>query len=251
MARQGVDWEEMFKELVVFCEQQGHCKVPAAYKKNPQLGRWVAVQRYRRKLGEVTAKQIERLDKLGFEWSPTGRVWDAMFERLLKFKKKQGHCDVPSQWERDTNLATWVSNQRHRNKMGTLDPKRVKRLKEIGFAWSVYGKDRVRKKSFIKAQENPETTNKKASDAEERLYHVISEYIQYNGIGPVPPKLGKCIQQRGGEYPPYIPLPNRPLLFKMSGENGRSVKIKWDGKGALPADVHDYLNENGVLPSHD
>jgi hypothetical protein len=250
MARQCVDWEEMFKALTSFCKQQGHCKVPANWKKNPQLGRWVAMQRYRRKLGELTAKEIERLDKLGFEWSPTGRVWDAMFERLLKFKKSQGHCDVPSQWARDLNLATWVSNQRHRNKKGALDPERVKRLNAIGFAWAVYGKDKTRKVSKGK-DAPPETAQAKVPDTEERLYHVVSEYIQYNGVGPLPAKLEKYIQQRGGVYPPYIPLPNRPLVFRMNGEHGGGRKIEWGGKGLLPADVRDYLNENGVLPPHD
>lgn len=248
MARQCVDWEEMFKALTAFCKEQGHCKVPANWKKNPQLGRWVAVQRYRRKLGEVTARQVERLDNLGFEWAPTSRVWDAMFARLLKFKKRQGHCDVPSQWAGDLNLATWVSNQRHRKKKGSLDPERVKRLNEIGFAWAVYGKERTRESKPVKVQKVA-VSQEKAQNVEERLYHVISEYIQYNGIDPMPAKLGKYIQQRG-DYPPYIPLPNRPLVFKMGGDHA-GIKVKWEGKGPLPDDVRDYLNENGVLPPHD
>lgn len=249
MARQGVDWDEMYKELVVFCRQQGHCRVPANWKKNPQLGRWVAMQRYRRKLGEVTARQVERLDKLGFVWSPTDRMWNAMFERLLKFQKKQGHCDVPSQWGRDLNLANWVANQRHRHKMGTLAPDRIKRLNTIGFAWSVYGKSKARK---TKAGRVPvvEAAPKAAPDTEERLYHVVSEYIQYNGNGPVPERLAKFMRQRGEGFPPYIPLPSRPLIFKMNGDAG-SVIHKWSGKGPLPEDVLNYLNENGVLPPHD
>jgi len=27
-------------------------------------------------------------------------------------------------------------------------------------------------------------------------------------------------------------------------------KIKWSGRGAIPAEVLEYLNENGVLPTH-
>jgi len=250
MARQGVDWEEMFKALSAFCRQQGHCRVPADWGKNPQLGRWVAMQRYRRKLGEVTAKQVERLDKIGFVWSPTDRMWGAMFDRLLKFKKKHGHCDVPSQWGRDLNLANWVANQRHRNKVGALAPERVKRLDGIGFAWAVYGKSKARKANPGKATK-PETLSDKTPDAEERLYHVVGEYIQYNGVGLMPPRLGKFVQQRGGEFPSYIPLPNRALVFRMNGDHGMGTKVKWGGKGALPTDVRDYLNENGVLPPHD
>ena len=249
MARQGVDWDEMYKALSAFCRKQGHCKVPANSKKNPQLGRWVAMQRYRRKLGEVTAQQVEKLDKLGFVWSPTDRVWDGMFDRLLKFKKKQGNCDVPSQWARDLSLANWVANQRHRNKMGTLAPERVKRLEAIGFSWAVYGRDKPRK-AKASQEASRETPTAKGSDAEERLYHVVSEYIQYNGVGPLPTRLEKFMKMRGGDFPPYIPLPGRPLVFKMNGDAG-NFKVKWAGKGPLPEDVRIYLNENGVLPPHD
>lgn len=249
MARQGVDWDEMYKALAAFCRREGHCRVPANWKKNPQLGRWVAMQRFRRKLGEVTAKQVERLDKLGFVWSPTDRMWDAMFERLLKFRKKQGHCDVPSQWARDLNLANWVANQRHRNKMGTLAPDRVKRLNAIGFAWAVYGKNTPRRAKPAKAPKAV-VMAERAPDVEERLYHTVSEYIQYNGIGPLPARLEKFIQQRGGEFPPYIPLPKRPLVFRMNGGAGNAM-VKWPGQGPLPEDVRNYLNDNGVLPPHD
>lgn len=251
MSRQGVDWELMYKALAGYSKQFGHCGVPANWKKNPQLGRWVAMQRYRRKLGEVTPAQIERLDKLGFVWSPTDRTWNAMFERLLAYRKKNGTCDVPSQWGRDLNLANWVANQRHRHKMGQLAPARVKRLDEIGFVWSVYGKVKTRKARVGAAPEKETKVAEKAPEIEERLYHIAGEYIQYNGTGPRPPRLEKCVQQRGGEFPPYIPLPHRPLFFKVHGENGRELKVKWSGRGALPEDVRHYLNEHGALPPHD
>ena len=250
MARRSVDWEEMFKALVAYSKQYGHCVVQANWRKNPQLGRWVAMQRYRRKLGELSSAQIARLDKLGFVWSPTDRTWNAMLDRLLAFRKKQGTCDVPSQWAKDMNLANWVANQRHRHKMGQLAPDRVKRLDEVGFVWAVYGKDKSGKK---KAKEGvvEEAPMPQVAQAEERLYHVAGEYIQYNGIGPMPQRVEKWIAQRGGEHPPYIPLPGRRHVFKMHAENGRDIKVEWKGSGPLPDDVRDYLNENGALPPHD
>lgn len=251
MARQGVDWELMFKALSAFSRKHGHCRVPANCKKNPQLGRWVAMQRFRRKLGELTARQVERLDKLGFVWAPTDRLWNAMFERLLEYKKTHGNCDVPSQWPHDLNLANWVANQRHRNKMGQLAPERVKRLDDAGFVWAVYGKrnnETIRPSQEVSSR-TPEA--KTASGDEERLYHVAGQYIQYNGVGSMPAQLERCVRNRNGEFPPYIPLPAHPLVFKLPGDHGVIIKFKWCGKGPLPEDVRDYLNENGALPPHD
>ena len=174
----------------------------------------------------------------------------AMLERLLAYRKKYGNCDVPSQWFKDLNLANWVANQRHRHKMGQLAPERVKRLDEIGFVWAVYGKTKPRKVK-AKAEAVEETPLLPVEEAEERLYHVAGEYIQYNGVGAIPPQLEKSIAQRGGDYPPYIPLPARSLTFRLHAENGRDIKVCWKGRGPLPEDVRDYLREYGALPPHD
>jgi hypothetical protein len=126
----------------------------------------------------------------------------------------------------------------------------VKRLQEIGFVWSVYGKDKPSREKTAKL-EKTEPEQVKTPEVEERLYHVISEYIQHNGVDPLPEKLVSFIKKRGGEFPSYIPLPNRPLLFRMGGDHSQGAKIRWVGRGPLPEEVRDYLNENGVLPPHD
>ena len=48
-------------------------------------------------------------------------------------------------------------------------------------------------------------------------------------------------------------LPRSPLVFKIGNSDSTPAfvrKIKWPGKGPLPEDVLEYLNENGVLPPH-
>jgi hypothetical protein len=37
----------------------------------------------------------------------------------------------------------------------------------------------------------------------------------------------------------------------MGGDHSQGAKIRWVGRGPLPEEVRDYLNENGVLPPHD
>ena len=253
MARQSVDWDDMFRALEAFRKENGHCHVPANWKKNVQLGRWVAMQRYRHKIGELQKQYVTRLDQIGFIWAPADKVWSEMFQRLLKYKKKHGDCDVPSSCPADPNLANWVANQRHRKKMGSLSAERVQKLTEAGFVWSVYGRNQSEKVVAAKSKAAPEPVKSDEAKVEERLYQVCGEYIQYNGTGPLPPKLEKYIQFHRGEYPPCILLPKTPLMFRIgSSDSTTSVmrKLRWPGTGPLPEDVLEYLNENGALPPH-
>ena len=253
MARQSVDWEGMYRALDAFKKEYGHCRVPANWKKNLQLGRWVAMQRYRHKIGELEQRHVDRLDQAGFIWAPADTVWSELLERLKKYKKKHGDCDVPSSWPSDPNLANWVANQRHRRKMGTLSADRVKMLEDLGFLWAVYGKNREEKEVPMKKKAASSPSKEVELAPEERLYQVCGEYIQYNGTGPLPLKLEKYTKLHGGELPPCIMLPRHPLVFRIgNGESALSIvrKYEWPGKGPLPVDVLEYLNENGTLPSH-
>lgn len=251
MSRQSLNWDDMYSALEAFRKEFGHCNVCANWKKNPQLGRWVAMQRYRRKIGELTARCVNRLDKLGFVWSPTDVVWNRMFDKLLAFRKQHGTCDVPSQWPDDPHLANWVANQRHRKKMGSLSPDRSKRLDEVGFVWAVYGKGKVRQDAD-EAKPVKAAPRKAEPEVEERLYMAGGgRCVQFNGVGPVPAALERYAQQRGGELPPYIPLPRGPLVFQVGDDTvGRKRKVSWSGKGAIPEEVREYVDENGTLPPH-
>ena len=249
MSRQSLNWDDMYRALESFRKERGHCNVCANWEKNPQLGRWVAMQRYRRKIGELSAKCVDRLSKLGFVWSPTDAVWNEMFERLLVFREKHGTCDVPSQWMEDPHLANWVANQRHRKKMGSLLPDRAKRLDDAKFVWAVYGKSKERGEVGKAAKPAPD---KVEPEAEERLYLAgPGTYIQHDGSPKLPAKLERYIASHRGDFPPYIPLPRGPIVFQVGDDlSGRRRKITWSGKGALPELVHKFVEENGTLPPH-
>jgi len=250
MSRQSLNWDEMYRALESFRKERGNCNVCANWAKNPQLGRWVAMQRYRRKIGELPAKCVERLDKLGFVWSPTDLVWNDMFDRLRAFRTKHGTCDVPSQWPDDPHLANWVANQRHRKKMGSLLPDRSKRLDDVGFVWAVYGKS---KDGRVVGEKNAAPPpGKVESDIEERLYMAgPGTYVQHNGLVAIPPRLERYIASHRGDLPPYIPLPRGPIVFHVGDDMaGRKQKVTWSGRGALPEIVHKFVEENGTLPPH-
>ena len=253
MARRTVDWDNMFRALEAFKKEQGHCHVPVNWEKNAQLGRWVAMQRFRHKIGELQKYYVNRLDQIDFVWAPADKVWNEMFARLIKFKKKHGNCDVPSSYPSDPNLANWVANQRHRKKMGSLSAERVQKLTETGFVWSVYGRSQAEKVAEVKKKVSPQQTRVVEPVVEEHLYQVSGEYIQYNGQGARPAKLEKYIQLHDGEFPPCIILPRHPVVFRIGSSDSALTMVRkfaWPGKGAIPADVLEYLNENGALPPH-
>lgn len=226
--------DNMLAALKAFHKAHGHCNVPALFKANRSLGRWVAARRYKRKIGELSRTEITGLDRLGFVWCATDLKWNVMFDRLLAFKKGHGHCDVPSVYAADPKLATWISRQRHLKKKGKQTQDRTRRLDEIGFRWTGNGK--------AESQQEPGTG---AVAAESRLYHLgAAGYVQYDGKGPMPAELKRYLAQHNDEMPGFIPLPSSPVEFSMG--NGR--KVAWAGRGPIPAVVLEYVNENGSLP---
>lgn len=63
------------------------------------------------------------------DWDPIQNRWEQQFLELVRFKAENGHSDVP----RKHPLGQWVSNQRQRNRIGSLAKERVERLNKIGF----------------------------------------------------------------------------------------------------------------------
>jgi hypothetical protein len=56
-----VDWEVRYEELRQFHEENGHCRVPRAYKENQQLGNWVHTQVKKKKILLFNFKKKSRM----------------------------------------------------------------------------------------------------------------------------------------------------------------------------------------------
>ncbi|MCX5732791.1 MAG: helicase associated domain-containing protein, partial [candidate division NC10 bacterium] len=62
--------------------------------------------------------------------------WDDQnFARLVQFKDRFGHCNVPLGWSEDLQLARWVNQQRQFMKYGHLAADRIEQLDALGFEW--------------------------------------------------------------------------------------------------------------------
>ena len=136
-------WELRFAELVEFQKKYGHTRVPARWRGNRSLGRWLAHQRDLLRLEELRRDRAERLDQLGAEWSQVPEYYDgkeryfeSMLTRLAAYREKFGDAEVSRTHDRE--LAEWVGNQRGSRKTGAMSKKRLARLEEVDFPW---GKD--------------------------------------------------------------------------------------------------------------
>ena len=127
-------WEEMFWQLEEFRMEHGHCNVPSRYEENPKLGWWVNNQRQAKADGKLAPERERRLEDLRFVWSKSSdERWEEMSRQLEEFRMEHGHCHVPSWYEKNPKLGSWVKKQRASKAEGKLDPERKLRLEVLGF----------------------------------------------------------------------------------------------------------------------
>jgi hypothetical protein len=146
---QAEQWTEKFEELCAFVKKNGHCQVPHGYPENQSLARWTKRQRYQYKLksegkpSTMTDDRIAALNALGFVWNSHGAVWEERLNEIKEYKRQNGHCNVPSQYDENQKLATWVKCQRRQYKLfvaskrSNMTVERVNRLQGMGFVWEI------------------------------------------------------------------------------------------------------------------
>ena len=61
--------------------------------------------------------------------------WNLQYEKLIEFKRKNGHCIVPRGCEQDISIGGWVRHQRYSHTKNIMRPDRDKLLVKIGFVW--------------------------------------------------------------------------------------------------------------------
>lgn len=140
-------WSEKFEDLCEFRRQYGHCHVPHTFTDNAPLAQWVKRQRYQFKLklegkrSTLSDERVRLLNQIGFIWNSHDVVWEERWYELLAFKQMHGHCIVPSNYDKNPQLAIWVKRQRRQfkfwqeNKPTSMTPERIEKLNKLGFSW--------------------------------------------------------------------------------------------------------------------
>ncbi|GKY98276.1 hypothetical protein MPSEU_000785200 [Mayamaea pseudoterrestris] len=100
-------WEDHYRELQMYSQQNGNTMVPTHYAQNPKLGRWVHTQRHQRrqmlkgKKSSMTPARTQLLDQLGFSWevrqtlAGPRHTWRQRFSQCEDFFKVHGHFLIP------------------------------------------------------------------------------------------------------------------------------------------------------------
>ena len=71
--------------------------------------------------------------------------WYEKYRKLVQFKRINGHCLVPNNWNLNSPLALWVKRQRYQYKLknegqhSTLTDEREAALEALGFVWDSHG----------------------------------------------------------------------------------------------------------------
>jgi hypothetical protein len=129
-----VQWMEMYQRLVEYKEIFNSTEV--LNKHDPQLERWVVVQRSCLNRKEISERRIKYLDSIGFVWDPLEVRWMEMFERLKKYKAEFGSVLVPQPYHSDPELGNWVRVQRRLFKQQSLSEQRLEMLNSVSFVWA-------------------------------------------------------------------------------------------------------------------
>ena len=135
-------WMGYYQKLLDYKKEFGQINIKnRGVYQNSDLGRWVFRQKKAKKLGKLTAEQIEQLEKVDFAWDTNSfeaakliQQWMGYYQKLLDYKKEYGHVNIPAkEVYQNSKLGQWVSRQRKAKKLGKLKIDRLDLLEKIGF----------------------------------------------------------------------------------------------------------------------
>jgi len=108
----------------------GNCNVSQGYKPDKALGIWVKTQRKNKEA--MSDKRRKKLNSIGFAWKFL-ETWGVRFQQLVKYKRIQGHCNVPRHCKANMQLGKWVNNQRNTKEI--MSENKRNQLNSIEFVW--------------------------------------------------------------------------------------------------------------------
>ena len=152
-------WLYNYNLVKDYYDINGNLLIPSDYVVNGvNLNRWLANQKYQYKIGNLSKKRIELLNKLNITWTVRTYSWEVMYNLVKKYYDEKGDLLVPHSYEvaidgGTIKLGSWLHDQRSLYKTGKLPQNRIKLLEDIGMKWGNVKNDILDRKWFIMYKE--------------------------------------------------------------------------------------------------
>jgi len=119
--------------LLKFYKRHGHCNVPLTHRvEGISLYKWIKKMRHEKKCGNLHPDHEKRITDIGVILNPIPEQWEDNYELLVKFKQREGHCNVHRRHEEDGYLlGNWLNSQKYK-RLHKLDSNHKKRLTALG-----------------------------------------------------------------------------------------------------------------------
>ena len=134
------NWDRNYRLLAQFARREGTAEVSKKHREGGiALGLWADRQVEMHDRGRLSVDRVRRLEELpGWVWHPHEAQWEAGYEALCRFVKREGHARVPlTHIESGFELGKWVVRQRRAKRTGRLGKGRSGRLeRNPGWVWN-------------------------------------------------------------------------------------------------------------------
>ncbi len=133
VASQCHSFDERVAQLRRYRRRHDDVNVPRGWPEDPSLATWIGNLRRAYRNRTLSPARIATLERLGVHFQVREASWEAMIQKLARFRKRFGHARVPVTWREDRKLARWVVKQRSLYREGKMPEARQKRLGSLGF----------------------------------------------------------------------------------------------------------------------
>ena len=145
-------WDRAYQELYGYYREHGTLSVPADLLSSDgiNLAWWFYTQRGAYQDNELTALQIKKLESLGISWAPFEERWEYMYDLAAAYVRQHGDLMIPHDYitDQQERLGGWLARQRELYRRKELEPRRIRRLEQLGIQWEP---KKMRQRRYLEA----------------------------------------------------------------------------------------------------
>ncbi|MBR5507190.1 MAG: helicase associated domain-containing protein, partial [Clostridia bacterium] len=132
-------WMRYYELAKEYYERNGDLAVNLRYSQNGMdLGIWISSQRYAKKKGTLSGRQIGMLEEIGMSWQRFSNKWEIGYGYAAQYFEENKSCNAPIGYIHSDGfkLGAWISTQRNKYRNGKLSKNQIKRLEELQIDWT-------------------------------------------------------------------------------------------------------------------